>query len=73
MACLTGGFTGAPKTKSRLGNTAKPRNRELSHRRRQRQRKRQFYDEFPFFQSLSRLFQFTKNGKCRRISLELIS
>ena len=27
----------------------------------------------PFFQSLSRLFQFTENGKCRRISLELIS
>ena len=27
----------------------------------------------PFFQSLSRLFQFAENGKCRRISLELIS
>ena len=26
-----------------------------------------------FFQSLSRLFQFAENGKCRRISLELIS
>ena len=26
-----------------------------------------------FFQSLSRLFQFSKNGKCRRISLELNS
>ena len=27
----------------------------------------------PFFQTLSRLFQFAENGKCRRISLELIS
>lgn len=26
-----------------------------------------------FFQSLSRLFQFTDNVKCRRISLKLIS
>ena len=26
----------------------------------------------PFFQSLSRLFQFAENGKYRRISLELI-
>ena len=26
-----------------------------------------------FFQSLSRLFQFAERGKCRRISLELIS
>ena len=27
----------------------------------------------PFFQTLSRLFQFTENVKCERISLELIS
>ena len=27
----------------------------------------------PFFQTLSRLFQFTENVKCGRISLELIS
>ena len=27
----------------------------------------------PVFQTLSRLFQFAENGKCRRISLELIS
>lgn len=26
MACLTGGFAGAPKTKSLHGDTAKPRN-----------------------------------------------
>ena len=32
-----------------------------------------FKKEFPFFQSLSRLFQFAENDKCRRISMELIS
>ena len=30
-------------------------------------------NEFAFFQTLSRLFQFLLNVKCRRISLELIS
>ena len=44
--------------------------RELQHRRRLLQRKRQFQNEFPFFQSSWRLFQFAENGKCRRISLE---
>ena len=32
-----------------------------------------FKMNFPFFQTLLRLFQFAENGKCRRISLELIS
>ena len=30
-------------------------------------------ENVPFFQSLWRLFQFAENGKCTRISLELIS
>ena len=47
--------------------------RVLQPRRRQRQRKRQFQNKFPFFQSSSCLFQFAENGNCRRISLELIS
>ena len=38
-----------------------------------RQQKRQFWNEFPSSQSLSRLFQFAENGNCSWISLELIS
>ena len=45
----------------------------MGRRRQQRQRKRHFKNDIAFFQSLSRLIQFTENVKCRRISLELIS